>query len=236
MAKIDGAKRFYDRAEIIRQTGTFSVALDGRAIKTPAAADLILPTETLAEAVAEEWNGQGETLDAAAMPMFRFAATVIDRVAPKRAEVIHVTLKFGETDLLCYRAAAPDDLVQRQIAGWQPWLDWAAETLGAKMAVTIGIVPINQPATAVAALANAVEGLNDYQLMGVSAAAAAAGSPVLGLALCQEALPPGDAASLAMLDDLYQVERWGDDADAEINRRRVEDEIAAAAGFMALCR
>jgi len=129
MAKIDGAKRFYDRAEVIDQTGTFTVALDSRAIKTPAAADLVLPTETLADAVAGEWNGQGETLDAATMPMFRMAATVIDRVAPKRAEVIYVTLKFGETDLLCYRADAPDDLVQRQIAGWQPWLDWAAETL-----------------------------------------------------------------------------------------------------------
>ena len=236
MAKIDGAKRFYDRAEVIDQTGTFTVALDSRAIKTPAAADLVLPTETLADAVAGEWNGQGETLDAATMPMFRMAATVIDRVAPKRAEVIYVTLKFGETDLLCYRADAPDDLVQRQIAGWQPWLDWAAETLGARMAVTTGIVPINQPAGAMTALANAAEGLNDYQLMGVSAAADAAGSLILGLALGREALPPEEAASLALLDDLYQVERWGDDADAEINRRRVEGEIADAARFVALCR
>lgn len=236
MAKIDGAKRFYDRAEVIRQTSVFTVALDGRAIKTPAAADLVLPTVTLAEAVAEEWNGQGETLDAATMPMFRMAATVIDRVAPKRAEVIHVTLKFGETDLLCYRADAPDDLVQRQSARWQPWLDWAAKALGAEMRVTTGIVPINQPAAAMTALANAAEGLNDYQLMGVSAAAAAAGSLILGLALGRDALAPEDAAALALLDDLYQVERWGDDAEAEINRRRVEGEIAEAVSFMVLCR
>ena len=233
MATIDGAERFYDRAEVIRQTGVFTVALDGRAIKTPAAADLVLPTESLAEAVAGEWNGQGATLDVATMPMFRMAATVIDRVAPKRAEVIHVTLKFGETDLLCYRADAPDDLVQRQVAGWQPWLDWAADTLGAEMTVTTGIVPINQPAAAVAALANDTEGLNDYQLMGVSSAA---GSLILGLALNRDALPAEEVSALALLDDLYQVERWGDDADAEINRRRVESEIAEAASFMELSR
>jgi chaperone required for assembly of F1-ATPase len=236
MAGIDGAKRFYDRAEVIRQSGSFTVALDGRAIKTPAAADLVLPTEALAEAVAGEWNGQGKTLDAATMPMFRSAATVIDRVAPKRAEVIHVTLKFGETDLLCYRADAPDDLVQQQSALWQPWLDWAASVFGAEMKVTTGIVPINQPAAAIAALTNTTEGLNDYQLLSVSAAAAAAGSLILGLALGQEALSPEEAAALALLDDLYQVERWGDDADAEINRRRVESEIADAARFLELCR
>lgn len=236
MAGIDGAKRFYDRAEVVAQTGNFTVALDGRAIKTPAAADLVLPTERLAEAVAGEWNGQREILDAATLPMFRCAAAVIDRVAPKRAELIHVTLKFGETDLLCYRAEAPDDLVQRQSASWQPWLDWAAETLGAEMTVTTGIVPVNQPAAAITALANAAEDLNDYQLMGVSAAAAAARSLILGLALGQEALPASDAAALALVDDHYQVERWGDDADAEVIRRRVEDEIAEAARFMALCR
>ena len=236
MAKIDGAKRFYERAETVVKSGEYSVALYTRAIIKPAGLDLILPTERLAGAVADEWNAQGETIDAATMPMFRSAATVIDRVAPQRAEVIQVTLKFGETDLLCYRAKAPEDLIERQSKRWQPWLDWAARALGAEMAVTTGIVPITQPTAAVAALRAALEALGDYQLMGVSAAAAAAGSLILGLALGANALAPGEAAALALIDDLYQAERWGGDAEAERNRRRVRSEIDDAARFMELCR
>ena len=234
MAKIDGAKRFYEHAEMVVNSGEYSVALDGRAIKTPAGLNLILPSERLAGVVVDEWNAQGETIDAATMPMFRNAATVIDRVAPRRADVIQVTVKFGETDLLCYRAEAPEDLVERQSINWQPWLDWAANSLGAEMPVTTGIVPINQPAAA--ALRAALEALGDYQLMGVSAATAAAGSLILGLALGADAVSAEDAARLALLDDLYQAEHWGEDGEAESHRRWVRGEIEEAARFMELCR
>ena len=118
MAMVDGVKRFYERAEIVCAGEVWSVALDGRVVKTPASAELLLPTQALAEVVAGEWNEQGETIDAASMPMFRSAATVIDRVLLKRDEVIAVTLKFGETDLLCYRAEGPSELVELQAEAW----------------------------------------------------------------------------------------------------------------------
>ena len=236
MATVDGIKRFYARAEIVRVGEVWSVALDDRVVKTPALTGLLLPTEALAEMVAHEWNAQGETIDAATMPMFRSAATVIDRVVPKRDEVIAVTLKFGETDLLCYRAEGPSDLVERQAEAWQPWLEWAASNFGAELAVAVGLYPVNQPAAALAALAVALEALNNYELMGISAATAAAGSLVLGLALGADTLSPEDAAGLALLDDLYRVERWGDDTEAAKTRQQVLDEISNAIKFLKLCR
>ena len=235
MTRIDGAKKFYERAELVGHSGGFSVALDGRGIKTPAGSDFVLPTERLAEIVADEWNAQSECIDAATMPMFRIAATVIDRVRPNRAEVVEITLKFGETDLLCYRAEAPPDLARRQAEAWQPWLEWAARDLGAELAVTTGIQPVKQPAAALEALGAAVGALDDYQLMGVSAAAAT-GSLILALALGQGAMAHESCAEAALLDDHYQIERWGDDDEAGEHRRRVQGEIEEAARFIELCR
>lgn len=236
MAGFDGAKKFYEQAEVTRQSDGFSVALDGRGIKTPAGSDFALPTERLAEIVADEWNAQSDNIDAATTPMFRLAATVIDRVRPNRAEVVEITLKFGETDLLCYRAEAPPDLAWRQAEAWQPWLDWAARDLGAELAVTTGIQPVKQPAAALEALGAAVGALDDYQLMGVSAATAAAGSLILALALGQGAMAQESCAEAALFDDHYQIERWGDDDEAGEHRRRVQGEIEEAARFIELCR
>ena len=138
-------KRFYKDVAAARQTPDgFRILLDGKPVKTPGRHDLLLPTAALAEAVAEEWQAQGEEIMPATMPMLRLANTVQDGVSAHRAEVIAAILRFGEHDLICYRAEAAPELLRRQRESWDPMLDWASAQLGARLAVTQGVGHIAQ--------------------------------------------------------------------------------------------
>jgi len=170
------------------------------------------------------------------MPLYRFAATAMDRVGPRRNEVVAVTLKFAETDLLCYRAEDPPELVQRQGERWQPLLDWARESLACEMRVTRGIIPVNQPAAALSALEQALSELDDLKLTAISAVAAAAGSLVIALALARGRIDAETAADLAELEEVFQAERWGHDREALQRRQRIRTDIAEGAQFLNLLR
>ena len=150
-------KRFYKNAAVEKLGDGFTVALDGRAIKTPAKQFLAIGIEELAEAVAAEWQAQKDEIRHDSMPMMRFVCTSLDRVTPNRTEVIFETVKFCETDLLCYWAAQPKELAQRQAENWQPLLDWAETRYGASLSTTTGLSPIAQDETALARLRAAVE-------------------------------------------------------------------------------
>ncbi|MBM3597845.1 MAG: ATPase [Alphaproteobacteria bacterium] len=228
-------KRVYKSAEAVPARGRFagiadgySVALDGKPIHTPAKAPLIVPTRALAAAIAEEWSSQGDTVAPATMPMMTFASTAIDRVAPQRQRVIEEIAAYGGTDLVCYRAEAPADLVRRQQAAWQPLVDWAALTYDAPLGVTAGIVPLGQPAGALNALSRAVAGFDDLALAGLHVATAAAGSLVIALALAARRLDVEAAFAAAQLDETYQIEKWGEDAEATVRRAAIRADLDAA--------
>ncbi len=234
-------KRFYERAAAEAGPpdaagGGFRVLLDGKAIKTPAKAEMTLPNQALAEAIAAEWQAQGEEVEVQSLVLTGLAWAAIDRVGPGREQVIEELAGFGAHDLLCYQAESPADLIARQGERWQPLLDWAARTLEAPLAVTVGVVSIEQPPKALAALREAVAARDDFELTVLSAAASAAGSLVIGLALLAGRIDAAAAFEAAQLDESYQLERWGEDPEAVRRRAAIEAELETAARFLALLR
>ena len=231
-----GAKRFYEAAAAAEADGGFTVTLDGRAVKTPTGTPLVVPTATLAEAMAGEWAAQEETVEPNTMPLTRLACTAIDRVGEARAAVVDNTAAYGATDLLCYRADTPQDLRESQDGAWQPLLDWAETTYGAPLRITGGIIPAEQPPDSLAALTEAVEAVDDWDLAALASATQACGSLVIGLALHAGHVDAEGAVSVSQLDERYQSEKWGQDAEAVARLSALQDDIADAARFLALIR
>lgn len=233
----EGVKRFYKQVSASSMpSGRFAVLLDGKPVKTPNRATLALPSQALAEAVAEEWRGQGETIDPRAMPLTRLAFAAIDTVSAERARIAEQTLRFGKSDLLCYRAEGLPELTTRQAAAWDPMLDWLAETHGARLSAASGIAFIEQPSDALLALERAVWGHDDFALAGLHSAATITGSLVLALALSAARLSAEEALALAMLDEDFQMEKWGRDAETEKRRIRLHADLTAAERFLRLLK
>jgi chaperone required for assembly of F1-ATPase len=207
-------KRFYKDVSVAAQHGGFAVLLDGKPVKTPRGNGLILPTEKLASAIAAEWRGQGEKIIPTSMPLLRLANTVIDGVAANRDEVIGAVLRFGENDLICYRAHQPPDLHTRQKAGWDPLLDWVAQKHGARMQVAEGLTHVDQSAEALAALRGALGDFDAFTLGALHVIASITGSTVLALAVADGFLSGPQAFQLSRIDEIYQAEKWGEDAEA----------------------
>ena len=227
-------KRFYAEAGFAAAAGAFAIELDGKPIRTPAKAALAVPNRTLAAAIADEWRAQGERIDPAIMPLTRLASIAIDLVAPRRGEVVAAIVKYAETDLVCYRAEHPTELVRRQQALWQPLVQWVAERYGARLEVTAGIVPRDQPAAALGALRRAVEAYDIWALAALNLATAACGSVVVALALAEGRLDAAHAFAAAQLDESFEIEQWGEDAEQTRRRAMLGDDIAGAARFLAL--
>lgn len=216
--------------------GGFAVLLDGRPLRTPRKQPLVLPGKPLAAAIAAEWQGQGVEVDPRTMPLNALACTALDVVAPQREQIVADLLGFGGHDLLCYWTDEPGELLRRQQQSWQPLLDWAAAALGAPLQKTCGIVSQTQPPATLAALERAVAVHDDFALTALAAAVKAAGSLVLGLALAQGRLGAAEAFRLSQLDELYQSERWGEDAEAAARRVALREELEGAARFLELVR
>jgi chaperone required for assembly of F1-ATPase len=233
-------KRFWDRVNVVADEAEFRILLDDRPINIPGAGVLRVGPSDLAEAIAEEWRiaggGKGGEMSFADTPLTRLAGTARERIAPDPAPTWDAIARYGETDLLCYRAEAPRELVLRQSASWQPWLDWVAATFDAPLRVAIGVVPIKQHHDSVDALRRVVRGYDPYMLAGLGVAVPALGSLVLGLALAEARLSALQAHALAALDELFQVEQWGEDAEAAKRRESVAADITLAERFMRLVR
>jgi len=228
-------KRFYKQAAATEeQGGGHGVALDGRPIRTPGGAMLTAPTAALAEAIAAEWAAQDDEIRPLTMPMMRLAATAIDRIGTERAAIVDQITAYGGSDLLCYRAEAPAPLIERQALLWQPLLDWAAEAHGARLAVAQGITHVAQDQAALDALRAAVDDLDDCRLAAVSHLTASCGSLVIALAIAAHHIGAAEATAASQLDELWQAEQWGEDAEATERHDNLAREIADAARFMAL--
>lgn len=211
------AKRFWKEATVAEVAEGFAVHLDGRGVKTPAKAPLVLPTRAMAGAVAAEWQAQGEKIDPLTMPVTRSANAALDKVRSQHAEVAALIAAYGETDLLCYRAEKPEALVARQAAGWDRWLDWADAQYGARLTVTKGVLPVPQPDAARATLAARVEAHDVWELAALHDLVGITGSLVLGLAVAERQLSADEAWSLSRIDDDWQIEQWGEDEEATVH-------------------
>lgn len=229
-------KRFYKAVSVAPADGGFAVQLDGRRVQTPARNPLILPTEKLAEAIAQEWQAQGEVVVATTMPLLRLANTVVDGVATNRDPVIDAILRFGENDLLCYRADQPAELVARQREGWDPVLAWARQQHGADMRVAEGLTHTDQPPEALAALRRALEAHDPFALGALHVIASITGSVVLALAVADSFLSGGDAFALSRIDEIYQAETWGEDAEASKRVSNLAHELDKAVELMTAAR
>ncbi len=229
-------KRFYKDVGIRPAESGHEIALDGRGVKTPMAVPLILPTRALAEAVAAEWSAQEENIVSTAMPLTQLTNTVLDRVRPARESFGAAVAAFARNDLICHRAETPADLVRRQDRLWSPLVDWAANRHGARLAVGYGVMPLAQPAEALIALDRSVRALDDWALAAAGAAAMAGDSLVLALALIQGHIDAESACQIALLDEIWQAERWGEDKEATARQNDTVTEIKAAARFAELSR
>lgn len=208
-------KRFWNDATITQENGGWSVKLDGRTVKTPAKAGLILPTKTMAQAVAAEWHAQKDEINPLSMPFTRSANAAIDKVRIQRAEVADMLAAYGDADLVCYRADSPDTLVARQAAEWNPFLDWAADRFGARLLPRTGILHESQDAYALALLSDEVHMLSDFSLAAFHDLVGLTGSLILGFAAAKDAFPLPRIWAASRLDELWQEEQWGVDQGAQ---------------------
>lgn len=229
-------KRFYRAVEVAEERSGFGIRLDGRPVRTPGRAPLVVTSRPLAEAIAAEWAAQAETILPRTMPMTRLASTAVDRVTPQREQVIDDVAAYAGTDLVCYRAAAPPDLVHRQHESWQPLVDWAALSYDAPLVVTTGMMPVGQPREALGALRAAVAAHDDFALAALVVATQASGSLVVALALATSRLDPEAAFAAAQIDETHQIERWGEDEELAERRAAIRADLEEAARFLALLR
>lgn len=238
-------KRFYkevNTSPLVGEVGArsatgegFQILLDGRAVKTPLRAPLTLPTSALAQAIAEEWRGQGEELKPQDMLLTKLANTALDRVAARRDEVIGQILSFAN-DNLCYRAAAPAGLVAQQKAEWDPLLAWASKRYGVPFETRTGITYFAQSPETLAALRAAIAAYDDFVLAALHSAASLLSSLILTLALAEQRLTAEEAFALSQLEERYQAEKWGTDEEAAARAQNLLAELTLIERFLRLAK
>ena len=229
-------KRFWQEARCVSLDDVFLIELDSKRVRLPGGEELRIRGAPLAEAVAAEWRQAGDEFTMESLPLTRLASTAQQRIAPDPEPTAIVLARYAESDLLCYRALAPPELVERQSMSWQPWLDRAAARYGAGLRVTTGVRHVAQDSAALAIFAGVVAACDPATIAGLGVLVPALGSLVLGLAVVEGALPPREAFRLSVLDELFQAEGWGEDSQASARRAEIAEDIAAAARFVELAR
>lgn len=223
-------KRFYAEASVGEREGSFALLLDGRGAKTPGRAPLAHASRVLMEAVAAEWSAQTELIDPATMPVTRILNSAFDGVSREMEAVRAEIVKYSGSDLLTYRGGEPASLVEAENAAWNPVLDWARETLGARFALAEGVMFVAQPEDAVAAVAAAVDAFDDpARLAGLHVMTTLTGSALLALAVARGFLTAEAAWAAAHVDEDHQMRLWGADEEALARRARRWDDMKAAA-------
>lgn len=228
-------QRFWTATEVTRVEAGFAILLDTRPVRLPGGAPLAASTRALAAAIAAEWDAAPAKFGFDDLPITRLVGTAQDRIAPDSTPYVEGIARYGASDLLCYRATEPR-LADRQAAAWNPLLAWAAQALDAALVVTTGVMPVAQPPDALAALARAVAARNPVELAALGVVVPALGSVVLGLAALHGRLDAAEALRLGLLDELFQAEFWGEDAEAAARRAAIAADVTAALRAAALAR
>jgi len=228
-------KRFYKDVAVGSVEGSPAVLLDDRPLRTPARAILTFPNEALAAGIADEWRDQGDEVQPFSMPLTRIAVSAVDQVVPARDEIVRQVAGYGETDLLCYRSEQ-DELAALQAELWQPLLEWANESLDVSLVAVHGIMPVTQESSSLDALRRAVEPHGDMELSALHLVTTTSGSVILALAISHGEIDAGRAWELSRLDEAWQAERWGQDAEATERADQLRDDLLAVARFLELCR
>lgn len=228
------AKRFWDAATVEPGPDGFAILLDGRPVRTPAKAQLILPTEALARSVSEEWAAQEGQVDPGTMPLTRAANAAIDKVTPQFAEVANLISDYGDSDLICYRADYPQGLVERQAQAWDPLMEWAAATFGARLEARSGVMHNPQSIDATAALSTAVHKMSAFELTALHDLVGLSGSLVIGLAVTKGFEAPESLWERSRVDELWQIEEWGEDEEAAQAAAVKKQEFLTAETFFRL--
>ena len=226
-------KRFWTDVAITPERG---VLLDGRPVRTPGRLPLVLPTDLLASLVADEWRAVADTIDPRTMTMTGLANAAIERVAADQAGFAASLAAYAANDLLCYRADAPQALVDRQAAAWDPPLAWARGRYDVHFEVVAGIVHHPQPAVTLLRIGEAVAALDPFALAALSPITTLTGSVVLALAVAEDAMPADEAWAAATVDERWQAERWGEDAQAASLLEARRAEFDAARRFLVAAR
>lgn len=233
-------KRFWDQVSLREEADGHAILLDGRPVRLPGGGALLIGPPQLAAAIAEEWRraggAKGGDMSFNDTPLTRLAGTARERIAPDPAPTIDAIARYGESDLLCYRATDPVELVERQEAEWRPWLDWLAATHGVTLRVTQGVGHVRQHHDAIDRLRRVLARFDAYALAALGIAVPALGSLALGLALAAGALDAGQAHTLAALDELFQEAKWGEDDEALARRSGVLTDIALAERMLILSK
>jgi chaperone required for assembly of F1-ATPase len=224
-------KRFYKTVTVAAGN---RILLDGRPVKTPGRADLAAPTLGLAEAIAAEWSEQGEEIDPRLMAMTGLANAAIDRIGPEREAFARGLAAYGESDLLCYRAEGPAPLVARQAQLWDPILAWARSRYDVEFEIASGVMPRKQPEATLGRFRRAVLARDAFALAGLSHLVTVSGSVVIGLALAEGGIDLETAWAAAVLDEQWQAETWGTDAEAEKALAARRTDFEASCRFLSL--
>lgn len=236
MAGWNTKRKFWKEATVAEQGGQFAVLLDGRGLKTPAKTPVVAPTEAIANAIAAEWDEQVEEIDPLTMPVTRWANAALDKVALQHAEVADMLADYGGTDLLCYRADNPQELVARQAELWDPILDWAEDHLNARLIPIQGVMFQSQDAAALERLRKQVHAFSNFELSAFHDLVSLSGSLILGFAAVQELRPIEELWNLSRVDELWQEEQWGHDEEAsELAETKKQAFVQAQKNFN-LCR
>ncbi|GAA6180008.1 ATPase [Shimia sp. NS0008-38b] len=207
-------KRFWKDTTPEAVEGGYGVFLDGRAVKTPAKAALVVPTQVMAEAMAAEWDAQDGEVDPASMPVTRSANAAIDKVAIQHAEVAEMLAEYGGSDLVCYRATTPQELIDRQVEAWDPLLVWAEESLGAKLKPVAGVMFEAQDSESLRKLSTLVHGFDNFQMAAFHDLVGISGSLIIGFAATHDLHPIETLWRLSRIDEQWQEDQWGRDDDA----------------------
>jgi chaperone required for assembly of F1-ATPase len=227
-------KRFWKAVSVGSEDGGWSIRLDDRPVRTPARAALTVPTEALAQAIADEWRSVEDEIDPRAMPLTGLANAAIDRVAPERQAFAGGLARYAEADLACYRSDWPPELIERQGRAWDSLLAWARRRYDVDFSTTSGLMHVPQPQATVERLAHAVAALDPFRLAGLSPLVTIGGSLIAGLAVLEKALTADQAWTAVSVDERWLVEQWGADAEAEAALENNRRDFMAAAGFVEL--
>jgi chaperone required for assembly of F1-ATPase len=222
-------KRFYKEAGVEERNGRYFLILDGRTARTPNRQELAVSSRGLAEALAAEWAAQGAEINPATMPVTRIVNSAIDGVAPRRAEVVDDLVRYAGSDLTYYRAGEPERLARAQDEAWNPVLDWARDTHGARFSLAEGVMHVAQPDEAVAAIRHAVEEIaSPFALAALHVMTTLTGSILIALAHASRAIDADEAWAAAHVDEHHQESLWGEDHEAMERRRKREADFRAA--------